>query len=268
MKNIEIRLNKISFKQIIIVFSVCFFLITSPLFSESAYSLDLKTDLVILSVTAGMFIPVFLIDPDPGDIKSKNDINFLDRQLMYPYNKTLDTISTIGVGAAVAFPLIPVFENIKDLDFLGTYGLMYIEALLLTTATKDIFKLAVARNRPYTYEGDIPSGKNDDYYKSFLSGHTSYAFLGATFFATTFSKEYPDSKYKIPLIISGYSIATTVGALRIASGSHFLTDVVAGALMGSFYGWFIPKMHYVSKNKESEVSVLPVGNSLIFSVSF
>jgi len=256
----------------IIVLSICIFLITSPLFSESVYSLDLKTEVVILTVAAGMFVPVFLIDADPsdpGNINSKDDINFLDRQFMYPYNKTLDTISTIGVGTAIALPLFSVFKNVKDLNFLGTYGVMYIEALLLTTATKDIFKLAVARNRPYTYEEDIPAGKNDDYYKSFLSGHTSYAFMGATFLATTFSKEYPDSEWKIPLIVSGYSIAATVGALRIASGNHFVTDVLAGAVMGSFYGWFIPHLHYKSKNNEPEVLVTPAGRGcgLLLSIS-
>jgi len=260
MKNIRI-------KRTIIVFSIFIFFIASPLFSESVYSLDLKTDIAILSVSAAMFLPVLLISPDPDGVTSKDDINFLDRQFIYPYNKTLDTISTIAVGTTIALPLFPVFQNIKDFNFLSTYGVMYIEALLLTTATKDIFKLAVARNRPYTYEGDIPSGKNDDYYKSFYSGHTSYAFLGATFFTTTFSKEYPDSKWKTPLIVSGYSVATTVGALRIASGSHFVTDVLAGAFVGSFYGWLIPNLHIKSKNKDSSVLVTPVGNSLIFSIS-
>ena len=259
-------------EKLLIFLSICIFLISSPLFSEtsseSSYSLDLKTELIIGGFTAGLFAFDFFLDADPDSIGSKNDVFFLDRKLMYPYNKTLDTISTIGVGAALALPLIPIFDSIKDLNYFGTYLVMYAEAILLTTATKNFFKTVAARNRPYTYEGEIPSGKKDDYYKSFLSGHTSYAFLGATFFATTFSKEYPDSKWKIPLIIGGYSIATTVGALRIASGSHFLTDVLAGAFVGSFYGWFIPNLHIKSKNNESEVLVLPVGNNLLFSVSF
>ena len=260
-------------KNLIIILSICILFISSPLFSESPYSenpysLDLKTELTLGGFTAGLFAFDFFIDSDPESIGSKDDIFFLDRKLMYPYNKTLDIISTVSVGAALAFPLVPVVDNIKDLNFFGTYMVMYAEAILLTTATKNFIKSAIPRNRPYTYEGEIPSEKKDDYYKSFLSGHTSYAFMGATFFATTFSKLYPDSKWKIPLIIGGYSIATTAGALRIASGSHFLTDVLAGAFVGSFYGWFIPNLHIKSKNKDSEVSVIPVGNNLFFSLSF
>ncbi|MCL2705724.1 MAG: phosphatase PAP2 family protein [Spirochaetaceae bacterium] len=261
-------MKKIEIKRIIIVLSIFIFFIASPLFSESVYSLDLKTDIALLSISAAMFVPVLFISPDPDSTISKDEINFLDRQFIYPYNKTLDTISTVAVGTTIALPMLPVFQNIKDLNILGTYGIMYIEAFLLTTAVRDIFKLSVSRNRPYTYEGDIPSGKKDDYYKSFFSGHTCYAFLGATFFATTFSKDYPDSKWKTPLIISGYTVATTVGALRIASGSHFVTDVLAGAFVGSFYGWFIPNLHIKSNNKDSSVLVTPVGNSLLFSISY
>ncbi len=256
------------FKKIIILLSICISFITVPAFSESVYDLDLKTEVILAAVAASLFAPNLFVDAETGSTKSKDDINFLDKQFIYPYNKTLDTVSTVAAGAALALPVFSVLENIKDLKFLGTYVVMYAEAFLLTMTTKDLFKLAVSRNRPYTYEGDIPSGQEDDYYNSFPSGHTAFAFLGATFLATTFSAEYPDSKWKIPLIIGGYSIAASVGVLRVASGNHFVTDVLAGALIGTFYGWFIPKLHLRTKNNESEVIVTPTGNSLLFSISY
>ena len=252
-------------KKIIIILYISF---TAPLFSESVYTLDLKTELIIGTFTASMFAANFFIDSDPKDIKSKDNINFLDRQFMYPYNKTINTVSTVGAATALVLPVFSVFENKRDLKFLGTYSVMYAEAFLLTMATKDFFKQVVSRNRPYTYEGHIPAGKENEYYHSFPSGHTAYAFLGATFLAATFSKEYTDSSWKLPLVISSYSLAATVGALRIASGSHFATDVLAGAFIGSFYGWFIPYLHFKPGNNESEIVVIPAGNSLFFSVSF
>ena len=247
------------------------FFITSPLFSETSeteYGLDLKTELTIGAVSASLFAPLLFVDPGHSETKSKNDINSLDRKFMYQYNKALDLTSTVGVVTVITMPILSVSENIKDFDFLGTYFVMYAEAILLTTATKDLLKRTTSRNRPYTYKGEIPSGKEDDYYLSFPSAHTAYAFLGAAFFATTFSKEFPDSKWKTPLIIGGYSLAASAGALRIASGNHFVTDVLAGAFIGTFYGWFIPNLHLKQKNKESELLVMPAGNSVLFAVSF
>jgi len=252
-------------KKIIIILYI---FLPYTLFSESVYKLDLKTELMIGTVTASLFTANFFINSDPRDIKSKDNINFFDKQFIYPYNKTADKISTIGAATVLVLPVFSVFENKKDLKFLGTYGVMYAEAFLLTMATKDFFKQIVSRNRPYVYEGHIPAGKEDEYYHSFPSGHTSYAFLGATFLAATFSKEYHDSKWKLPLVISSYSIAATVGTLRIASGSHFATDVLAGAFIGSFYGWFIPYLHFKPGSSESEIVVIPAGNSLRFSVLF
>ncbi|MCL2293560.1 MAG: phosphatase PAP2 family protein [Spirochaetes bacterium] len=270
-------------RKIFIVLS--FFLIAAPLFSvspdrqvvvagensppASVFALDLKTELIIGAAIAGLFIPQFFIDSEPGNTKSKNDINFLDWQFMYSYNRTLDTIGTIGTAAALVLPMFSVIQNINNPGFLGIYAVMYAEAFLLTMATKDLFKVIASRHRPYTYFSEtIPSGKENNFFHSFPSGHTSYAFLGAAFLATTFSREHPDSRWKIPLIVGSYSLATAVGVSRIASGNHFVTDVLAGALIGSFYGWLIPTLHLRQKNDVPKISVMPIGNSLLFSVSF
>ena len=66
------------------------------------------------------------------------------------------------------------------------------------------------------------------------------AFLSAGFLSATFSAEYPDSPWKIPIIAGVYTLATGIATFRIASGSHFLTDVLTGAAIGSLYGWVIP----------------------------
>ncbi len=38
------------------------------------------------------------------------------------------------------------------------------------------------------------------------------------------------------------------GVLRVWSGNHYPSDVIAGAAVGSFIGWLVPRMH---KGKES-----------------
>jgi membrane-associated phospholipid phosphatase len=109
------------------------------------------------------------------------------------------------------------------------------------------------------YDGVVPPGQESDYYNSFPSGSTSLAFLSATFLTTTFSLEYPDSKWKLPVIIGSYTLAAGVASMRIASGSHFMTDVLTGAVIGSFYGWIIPFLHRKNTNKNVAMNIIPNG---------
>jgi hypothetical protein len=60
---------------------------------------------------------------------------------------------------------------------------------------------------------------------SFPSGHTAFAFT----LAEVLHQEFKDK----PLIyISGYALATTVGAMRILNNRHWFSDVLVGAGIG------------------------------------
>ena len=63
---------------------------------------------------------------------------------------------------------------------------------------------------------------------SFPSGHTAQAFATATFL----SKEYGHKS--IWYSIAAYSMATTVGALRVMNNRHWVSDVLVGAGIGIF----------------------------------
>ena len=56
--------------------------------------------------------------------------------------------------------------------------------------------------------------------------------------------KYPDSKWRVPVTVAAYALAGTTASLRIASGSHFSSDVLAGALIGSFSGFIVPFVSY------------------------
>ena len=63
-------------------------------------------------------------------------------------------------------------------------------------------------------------------FNSVPSGHTAQAFTAAAFLSEEFG-----SKYKwVPYL--SYSIASTVGALRIMNNKHYLSDVLIGAGIG------------------------------------
>ena len=67
---------------------------------------------------------------------------------------------------------------------------------------------------------------DSSHYNSFPSGHTAQAFAGASLL----SQEY-GCRYKwVPWL--AYSVATSVGVLRIANNKHFLSDVLMGAGLG------------------------------------
>jgi hypothetical protein len=97
-----------------------------------------------------VFVPPLFIDGAPGPVIPQADINGFDRSLMFPYDKTLDTLSTVGQYGLLALPMLSVVGNITDTNVLLTYAVMYGEAVLLTYGTKDVLKLIVARDRPYT----------------------------------------------------------------------------------------------------------------------
>jgi len=253
-------------KKLIISFCAC--LISYNAYTQSVFTYDLKKDLVLGITALGLFVSPFFVANEPENIPvglNNEDINILDRSLMFSYNKPLDKISDYGVYALLALPVLSLAGNVKDKNAWLTYGIMYAEAFCLTFGTKDLLKNAIIRYRPYMYSGEIPDGMMNDYYNSFPSGSTALAFLSAGFLSATFSSEYPDSKWKIPVITGAYTLATGIAAFRIASGTHFLMDVLVGAAIGSLYGWIIPALH---KRQNDYFAINFTGNGFIASLKF
>ncbi|SDE80799.1 PAP2 superfamily protein [Dyadobacter soli] len=87
------------------------------------------------------------------------------------------------------------------------------EAMALTTAT--ILKSATHTLRP---DGST--------YNSFPSGHTTQAFAAATFLNEEYKERYPWMPY------ASYSVASSVGLLRVANNRHYISDVLVGAGIG------------------------------------
>ncbi|MDR1174523.1 MAG: phosphatase PAP2 family protein [Treponema sp.] len=255
-------------KKLLLAFCI-FYCIQINTFSQSVYSVDLKKDLITGTLSLGIGISTFFIKNEPENIPgilNKNKVNAFDRSLMFPHNKPLDIISDYApIGLALS-PIISIIPNIKHKNTLLTYSIMYGESLLLTYGTVFSLKNAIIRYRPYMYADGVPAGKENDYYNSFPSSAASFAFLGATFLSTTFSHEFPESKWKVPIITGSYALATGIGLMRILTGTHFLTDVFAGAAVGSLYGWLIPRLHLRKDYKN--IKIIPAGNGMIVSLSF
>lgn len=245
-----------------------FFCTITNIFSQTVYELNLNKDIVLGSLSLGIGITPFFVNnkPDNPPVNlNKNDINGFDRPFIFSHKKYIDIISDNSAYLLALLPVISVIPNIKEENTLLTYCIMYSEALLLTFGTTFTLKNAVIRYRPYMYFDGIPDGKEKDYYKSFPSASAAFSFLSASFLSATFSREYPESKMKLPVIIGSYSLAAAMSSLRIVSGAHFLTDVLTSAAISSLYGWLIPSIHL--KNNSEKISIIPAVNGIIFSIS-
>lgn len=212
----------------------------------------------IAGYVANYYIEGAFIENDYEKTKylSREDVNFFDRWAMLPYNEVLDICGDfIGIFSAVAAPFAVYFSefamDILPLDVSLNLVVNFTEAFLFTTVIKDALKMTVLRERPYNYfDGPRPQGGNSyDWQYSFPSGHTAYAFMGAGFFAYTFSQMYPESLAKKPLIATAYTFATITGVLRILSGNHFITDVLGGALVGTACGVLFPMVNQFVNSK-------------------
>ena len=189
-------------------------------------------------------------------------VNKFDSLIMNPYSKPLDDTATIINYISMASPaLLAINRSGEDI---ATLGVMYLETMAGAYASKEILKKVIDRPRPYTYFEGAPENEKDDWNNSFPSGHTTLSFASAGFVSYVFSRYYPDSKWKIPVIAASYTAATATAVLRLMSGNHFMTDVITGALLGTLWGIGIPMIHTFGDNVE--VGITPF--ALAFSISF
>jgi undecaprenyl-diphosphatase len=238
---------------------------------SNTFSLSPLTDGIILGTEALLIGTDFLLEkvileptPYQGEIFLKDDVNPVDRFFMQPYSKTFDNIGTITQFASLLAPAVLMATPMEEWCTIGT---MYAESVFLSYGLKELAKNLVNRPRPYMYfegapEKDIAEG---DWNKSFFSGHTTLSFTGATFASYVFSKYFPNSKWKVPVIVGSYGLATTTAILRMKSGNHFLSDVLVGAVVGSLSGFLVPYLHSFSdtpvSNSNSALSTKSYGVS-------
>ena len=252
--------------------------ITSAGFSEEQEEKDFPFEYSILKdgIATGVLFSYNLAEhylcADPADewdgsFNNIHDVNPGDRFFAGKYTSVFNTASNITDGIDVALPAVFIAADLRNWNTNGvTIAVMYAESLLLNYSIVNTIKDNVRRDRPYTYfdESELDQKLQDDRWNSFPSGHTSAAFCGATFSSYLFTQIYPDSKWKVPFIAGAYTLAAGTAALRIASGKHFLTDVLAGAAIGSFSGFIVPFLHRkTSESKDPVISKLQfTGNGL------
>ena len=138
----------------------------------------------------------------------------------------------IVIGLAISFALpglasrleVPIRRAISVFIIVAAAGLM-----------DDALKIVFGRARPYLWLAGDDSGfgflRYNAKFASFPSGHTTTSFAAAL----AFSMLWPRGKWWFLLA------ALLIGVSRIALDAHYLSDVIAGALLGSAVAVFLGK---------------------------
>ena len=114
---------------------------------------------------------------------------------------------------------------LKD-EKLKTTAWNAIKSVMVTSILTEGIKITVGRGRPFVSGNNLSfnSFNGNDAYKSFPSGHSSFAFAVFTPFAETYSRWL-------------YLVPASVALGRVYQQKHWLTDVMVGGAMGWASGY-------------------------------
>lgn len=244
------------------------------IFSQSPYSLEAGREVAIFGggILLGIVDLKIIENTKPIPYEklktlSRKNINSFDRGATYNWSPRAADWSDILLITSIASPLL-LFTSSAVRDDAGTYTTMYLQNILTTYSVSHLPKAMLKRYRPYSYNNEVEDEirSRPAATLSFFSAHTSVSFASAVFISTTFNKYNPDSNLTPYIWGTSLLIASAVGYLRYASGSHFPTDVIAGAIIGSVVGFLIPLIH--ESNEEEKGLNVPAGNPYNNLISF
>ncbi len=157
------------------------------------------------------------------------------------------------------FPQIagPVLYGVGRLTHqrrMAALGLHGMEAMVLSTGLTGVAKITLGRARPYVYHdsnstnfGFMRGFKGRDF-QSFPSGHTTTAFAVASA-VTAETSHWADQSHwfngsKILIGTVMYGGASLIGLSRSYHNDHWVSDIVAGAAVGTFSGIKVVRYDY------------------------
>jgi hypothetical protein len=249
-------------------------LFQTNIFSQSPYSLDAGREIAIFG--GGLLLGVVdikIIDnadsismQELGTL-SRENVNSFDRGATYNWSPGAEAWSDILLITSIASPLLSFTSTAVQNDA-GTYITMFLQNILTTYSVSHLPKALIRRYRPYSYNNEVEDEvrSRPGATLSFFSAHTSVSFASAVFLSTTFSKYNPDSNLTPYIWGTSLLISSAVGYLRYASGNHYPTDIIAGAIVGSVIGFIIPLIH--ESDEEEKEFVGPAGNPYNNLISF
>lgn len=182
----------------------------------------------------------------------------------FSYNKDLDIAGDITSALSLATPAV-LFIDAPSSDYL-TIASSWGATMLTSYGTRTLLKHTIDRERPYVDQPSRPADTSEDN-DSFPSGHTLMSFASAAYLQTMGSLFYPDSKTVKITAIATWTLAGSTAILRVVGGSHHLTDVLAGAAIGSTLGFLGPWITSKLVKENPAAPTLFVGQTVAVQVA-
>lgn len=144
---------------------------------------------------------------------------------------------------------------------------MYAEVVLMTGGITGMTKGGLGRFRPYAYNPDVPLDLKltNSTRRSFISGHTSHVASLSFFTAAVFDDLYPESDLRYLVWAGAITAPAITGYLRVKAGRHFPTDVIVGYGVGALVGYFIPRLHKVTRDSHIDIVGAEGGLGMVYN---
>lgn len=159
-------------------------------------------------------------------------------------------------GAVYLGGLISGIEDVR------VTGRLLLESLALSGLVNLTLKAALGRSRPFKENGnsDFRFFQIKDDFHSMPSGHTTVAFAISSVLSERINNIYAS--------VGLYSLAGAVGFSRIYLDRHWLSDVVAGAALGTLSGIAVSnaeKRNRVKSERNISFYPVPYGIGIIYT---
>ncbi len=203
----------------------------------------------------------------------------LTHQLQRPArqsNKLLKTGATVfkllgqpgGLLTATGIYLIGRFDGQRRTEDLGLHT---AESIALASIEAGAIKIVAGRARPFASQDNAANfqlfrGLRNDAYRSFPSGHTASAFAFAAAVSSETQRWWPGSRWIIGPIL--YGGATLTGVSRIYNNEHWASDVMGGAMLGTFSGLKVVRYQHSHPGNWLDRKLLRAGVSLVNGVGW
>jgi membrane-associated phospholipid phosphatase len=170
---------------------------------------------------------------------------------------TFRDASDVGLSLAVSWPfaadaLTAAWWYRGSREAAQEMALIDLETLAISGALQGATNVLVSRERPYGStcgSSVLPSDALDCtgsiHYRSFFSGHSSFAFTGAALICVHhFENDLLGAPWDALSCAGGYAVAATTATFRVVSDVHYASDILTGALLGTLVGYGVPLLHY------------------------
>jgi len=204
-------------KRLIAIFLILSLTCHMTLSGQSTDSVDIPPAWYQRKVVSVLAVPSVLIGVglatmhDNGFYSSQDAYECIQKNYPDFFTDVDDYLQYVPAVGVYGLNLAGIKGNNNFLD----RSLIYIISFSIASITTQTIKRTTGIMRP--------DGSNDH---SFPSGHTTVAFVSATFL----HEEYKDQS--IWYSVAGYSIATATGVLRMLNNRHWMSDVFVGAGIG------------------------------------